>query len=149
MLHGQTMFWYEFDTLASAAAFPWTTPSSWVWLLRYFKAFPLGSRYILKSGTFCYLMRSFGSWFFQHTFPSCCIREASSVASFFLSWRQRCWEEFLIYHYRFFFSIDSIQHGATGRSLRACYRYTNLCGGDLAVYGSGSVRKLWLAWWCA
>ena len=42
-----------------------------------------------------------------------------------------------------FFSIDGIQQGATGRSLRACYRYTNLSvGGTGCVYGSGSVRKV-------
>ena len=45
-----------------------------------------------------------------------------------------------------FLPVDSIQQGAMGRSLRACYRYTNLSVGDLAVYGSGCVSgKLWLA----
>ena len=52
-----------------------------------------------------------------------------------------------------FFSIDSIQQGAMGRSLRACYRYTNLSVEELAVYGSGSVPEVvaclvcaWLDW---
>ena len=40
-----------------------------------------------------------------------------------------------------FLSVDSIQQGAMGRSLRAYYRYTNLSVGDLAVYGSGCVRE--------
>ena len=48
-----------------------------------------------------------------------------------------------------FFSIDSIQQGAMGRSLRACYRYTNLSVEELAVYGSGSVPEVVACLVCA
>ena len=57
--------------------------------------------------------------------------------SFFLSWRQRCYGGILDIPLSLFFSVDSIQQGAMGRSLRAYYRYTNLSVEVLAVYGSG------------
>lgn len=136
MLHGQITFLYEFDTLASAAAFLWTTPSSWVWLLL-FQGIPLGLCYTLKSGTFCYLMRSLGSRFFQHTFPSYCIREASSVAPFFFLGgrgvgRYSCYTTIALPFRR---QHTARRYGTITASVLSIYQFE--CG------GSGCVR-IWL-----
>ena len=107
-------------------------------------------------------------WHFllPHAFPWILVRFSSIHSHFIASERRVRWFFSILFWaaevlggiriipLSLFLSVDSIQQGAMGRSLRAYYRYTNLSVGGLAVYGSGFAPEVVAcvcvrAWGCA
>lgn len=99
MLHEQNIFLNNFDTVASAAAFPSITSSSWVWQFHYLGAFPVDyiiPRSLALSATSCVPL-DLDSFSIRSPFTA--LKRRIKVA-FILA--AEYWEVFFIYHYRFF-----------------------------------------------